>query len=125
MKTARLVAALQAADPSGEMNCCVSNEDIISVDAVPAYYDGALQVLVRDEKRDDYNVIGVRITTAGQKVNIRTLSVELAIMNDPEVMIDLSDLSESKRSDVKRYVDDIRSRGLEARCDSKSCICDE
>ena len=46
MKTKDLIKRLHECDPSGELDVCVDNEDINSVHAMEAYYDGKLQVLL-------------------------------------------------------------------------------
>lgn len=78
MKTKELIKKLQAADPSGELECCVGNTDIYFIETLPAYYDGALQVLVHDEVLRDkaWSVVGAKIKRSGEKVQINTLSIE-------------------------------------------------
>lgn len=49
MKTKDLIAKLQEADPSGELHCCIDNGDIEEVNVEPAYWDGALNIVERDE----------------------------------------------------------------------------
>lgn len=76
MKTKDLIAALQEADPSGEIECCVGNEDIHFVSKDVAYWDGDLQVLTRDHSKDPYyNIVGARMTHQGFKIQIRSLSI--------------------------------------------------
>ncbi len=81
MKTKTLIALLQKADPSGEEECCVGNIDILDVWIEPAYWDGCLQVLKRDENSKGYSVIGAKITSKGKKVVIDTHSIKSAIWN--------------------------------------------
>ena len=84
MKTKELIRRLQEADPTGEAECCVGNHDIFFVESKAAYWDGRLEVLVRDQSKEPwYNVVGAKITTHGTKINIRTLSIDDAIFNDP------------------------------------------
>ncbi len=52
MKTKELIRQLQREDPSGELECCVDNSDIFFVEHLPAYYDGCLEVLVRDKSSE-------------------------------------------------------------------------
>lgn len=88
MKTKDLIAALNEVDPTGEMEVCVGNQDIHFVAVEPAYHDGCLQVLLRDEKVTDcYNVIGAEIRSDGAKLNIETLSIKSALWNDPEMPV--------------------------------------
>lgn len=79
MKTKKLIELLQEADPSGERECVVGNHDILDVSAEPGYWDGAYEVLIREEENPFYNVIGAKITTKGIKVVINTLSIKSAI----------------------------------------------
>lgn len=53
MKTKKLIELLNQCDPSGELEVCLDNIDICSVGREPAYYDGALQVLIRNDKDDN------------------------------------------------------------------------
>ena len=76
MKTKELIRLLQQADPSGEIevNC---GGDINTVEVMPAYYDGALHVLIRDEKESPYdNVIGMREVREGSKIILTTIALD-------------------------------------------------
>jgi hypothetical protein len=93
MKTRELIARLQEADPEGNTECCVGNEDIFFVDGMPAYYDGRLQVLIRDESKSPfYNVVGAKVTSKGAKIKIVTHSIEDAISENPELPVDTSEI---------------------------------
>lgn len=89
MKTRRLIELLTRADPSGELECVVGREDILGVARMPPYWDGAYEVLVRDESRPDcYNVAGGEIRDTGpDKVKILTHGLGSAIMEDPELPV--------------------------------------
>jgi hypothetical protein len=63
------------ADPSGQTEFCIGNNDIHYVDTCPAYYDGSLEILERDENLTCYNIIGSKITDKGIKVFICPLSL--------------------------------------------------
>ena len=78
MKTKELIKQLQEIDPSGELECCVGNADILFLDREPAYWDGCLQVLVKDEKG---RIVGGKYTCKGSKVIIKTLSFGDAIFD--------------------------------------------
>lgn len=93
MKTKKLIELLQAADATGELECCVGNVDIHFVSQEPAYYDGRLEILIRDENIRYYNVIGAKITGRGRKIQIHTLSIEDAMIDDPDLPVDLSECS--------------------------------
>ena len=87
MKTKDLIAQLQAADPTGELECCIGNSDVWYVYREIAYWDGCLQVLKRNPDTKYYNVIGGEYRSNGEKVVIRELSLFDAILNDSEVPI--------------------------------------
>lgn len=97
MKTRELIRRLQETDPSCDLECCVGNADILSVWSEPAYWDGCLQVLVRDPTTEYYNVVGVRYVGTGHKVVIQPYSVRDALLDDPDLPIDLSGLEENQR----------------------------
>lgn len=103
MKTKKLIELLMKEDPSGEAECCIGNADIHFVDLAPAYYDGRLQILQRDESSPYYNIIGGKITASGMKVFIRALSLEDVLLDDPEAPIDLSECQDNGN----RYADAI------------------
>lgn len=81
MKTKELIRLLQEEDPSGEVECCIGNEDIHYVSTMPAYWDGRLQILTRDKF---YNITGGKVTSRGNKIKIHPLSIEDAIYNHVE-----------------------------------------
>ena len=97
MKTKKLIELLQATDPSGELECCIGNCDIHLVSADPAYWDGTLQVLDRDEDNEYYNIIGAKYIDSGVKVVIRPLSITDAICNDVDLQVDYSALGSAQR----------------------------
>ena len=89
MKTRELIRLLQEADPSGELECCVDNEDIHFLEVIPAYWDGRLQVFTRDPARKGYfDIVGAKITAAGTKIKIRHLSIEDLLIDNPEMPVD-------------------------------------
>ncbi len=88
MTTAELITQLQACDPTGETECVVGNEPIYFVQGLPAFYDGRMQVLIRDKSSEYYNVTGAKITGKGQKISIMTHSVEDALCENPELPVE-------------------------------------
>lgn len=69
MKSKTLIEMLQKADPTGNEEVCVGNVDIHFVETMPAYYDGTLQVLERNEELECYNIIGAKYRRSGVKFN--------------------------------------------------------
>lgn len=103
MKTRDLIKALQEEDPSGEIECCVGNEDIHFIEEVPAFYDGPLQVLIRDPNNKFYNIIGAKLVSSGKKIQIHYLSLEDAILGNLEIPI----TTENPRH--QGFIDDLRT----------------
>lgn len=100
MKTKKLIKLLQDADPTGEEEVCVNNVDIFTVHPEPAYWDGTLQILERNEASEYYNVIGARYKRSGSKINISILSITDAICEDTKLKVDYSELSEHRQKEV-------------------------
>jgi hypothetical protein len=97
MKTKKLIELLQAEDPSGECEVCVGNTDIFFVECKPAYWDGCLEVLDRDESKQCYNVIGATYTSEGAKLNIVTHSIYDAMIDNVELPVKVIDTFVEKR----------------------------
>lgn len=108
MKTKELIRQLQAADPTGEEEVSVGNVDIHFVDREPAYYDGCLQVLVRDENNKFYNITGAKLVSRGSKVVIHTLSITDALWDNAELPIDYSGLTDAQALRYKESHDKTR-----------------
>ncbi len=108
MKTKELIRQLQEADPSGELECCLGNADIHFVDVEPAYWDGCLQVLVRDPaKAPYYDIVGAKYTTKGNKVVIRPLSIRDAVFEDEDLPVEF-DVGEGWEERYKEAVQKYR-----------------
>lgn len=105
MKTRELIALLQAADPTGEVECVVGSEDVYFVSKAPMYYDGRPWLLVHDEavKGKAYSVVGLRYPASGDKVNIMTLSAKDVLYEAPDAPIECADGS-------RDYVESLRAR---------------
>lgn len=112
MKTKDLIAMLQKEDPSGEVEVCVNNHDIYFAEMMEAYWDGKLQLIVRDEsKKPYYHIVGAKVVATGAKIKLHTMGVEDIIENDPDIPVDLSDLekhSPYSYGDWKKRVEDWR-----------------
>lgn len=93
MKTKELIRQLNEADPSGELECCIGNGDIVYVDVLPSYYDGALQVIERNE--DGHPVSGRRIRT-GQKVLLEPMFIRDALESS-SFKVEYADDADRKR----------------------------
>ena len=114
MKTKELIRQLQEADPSGEIEVCVGNIDIHFVERLPAYYDGRLEVLKRDEDCEYYNIIGGEFVAEGDKVMINTLMIEDAIWNNPDLPVSFERCDSCMNCDnLKEYVGNERKKARE------------
>jgi hypothetical protein len=101
MKTKELIRLLQVADPFGEGECCVDNEDIDVVYTSEAYWDGCLQVFKRDS---NHRIVGAKFVGSGNKVVIQPLSIEYAILNDTDLPVEFIDLSTLRQADLEKLV---------------------
>lgn len=117
MKTKELIKLLQDIDPSGELECCVDNKDILDINKEPAYWDGCLQILKKSKRQDCYNVIGAIYENRGMKIVIHPWSIYDAIMENSELPIDIRNCLEMKSLGINEIVDQWRkeSRELEDR----------
>ena len=92
MKTKDLIKLLQETDPSGEMDCVVNNVDIFIAYGVVSYWDGCKQLLIRDEtNKDCYNVVAAEYRSDGWKVQIETMDISEALLNDPDLPVKVVD----------------------------------
>jgi hypothetical protein len=117
MKTKELIKQLLDADPSGEREVCVGNVDIFFVEKMPAFYDGRLQVLQRDENLKGYNIVGAKLVSSGLKINIHTMSIFDALWDNPNLPIDYSDLSQECAVRYKESHEKTRQQVLD--CENK------
>jgi hypothetical protein len=95
MKTKKLIELLQKEDPTGEGEVCISgsegNVDIFHLEWKPGYWDGCYQVLLRDWNCKFYNVIGAQYRSDGNKLCIVPMSIEDALLGEPELPIEVFD----------------------------------
>jgi hypothetical protein len=109
VKTKELIAALQKEDPSGELEVVAGSTPIYFVECQPAYYDGYLEMLIRDPNRShEYNIIGYKVTSKGDKVKLHLMDVIECIANDPALRVDTSDLSEHRQIEWQQYINSKR-----------------
>lgn len=102
MKSKELIRLLQEADPTGEVEVGVGNIDIFSVEPMPAYYDGRFQKLIRDEKLAPYfDVVGAKYCSHGSKIKLIPMSVTDVLWDNPDALIDYSELGSPDSQYVK------------------------
>ena len=119
MKTKELIKRLQEADPSGETDVCVGNEDILFVAREPGYYDGCFQVLDRDPAKEPYyNVVGVEIKAESDKIVIHPHGLSWVLIDHPEMPVKFdseyaekhwSDDVEKMREEYRKLNEDIKA----------------
>lgn len=97
MKVKKLIELLQAEDPTGETEVCIGNQDIFCLESKPAYWDGCLQILTRDWSNEFYNVTGAKYTSVGSKIEIRSMGIDDAIAEDPDLPVEVIDEFLDKR----------------------------
>lgn len=111
MKVKELIRLLQEEDPTGETEVCVDNIDIFSVHTEPAYWDGKLQLLIRDDsKKPYYDVVGAKYVTKGCKIVLHPMSVSDVLWDNPDAEVDYSELHPSSVASYKEQDDKTRQR---------------
>jgi len=114
MKSKILIEKLKEIDPTGEIEVLVGNCDILTLQLKPMYWDGHGEVFIRDKSKKGYDVIGLKVCSSGNKIDIQTLSIEDVIWNDPKVKIDLSELEgTSSFTEFKSITDKTLSEAVE------------
>ena len=91
MKTNELIKQLQAIDPTGDREVCIDGSaDIYSIHEELAYWDGRLNVLIRDEsKKPYYDVVGVKIIHSGTKIVLKSWSADDVIGDDWNTRVEI------------------------------------
>jgi hypothetical protein len=99
MKTKDLIRKLQEEDPSGEEHVCVGNVDIGFISKEPAYYDGAAQVILYNEKGE---IVGGKYKRSGNKIQVHLRRFSDLIWDRKEgFMVDYSELSSDRQEAYK------------------------
>lgn len=110
MKIKDLIEKLNAIDPTGEIEVCISgNEDIVWVEPPsPGWYDGTL-IKVECE-----NYKPKKITYAGHlyKVKLFSMSVKDAVTQNPDITWDDSGIGhDDKKRDYRNKIETYRAKG--------------
>lgn len=118
MKVKELIQQLQELDPSGETEVSCGNHDIWTVEMLPAYYDGRLQLLIRDPEKtgECFDIIGAKYVSKGQKIKLTSMGVTDVLWDNPDAEIDYGGLGAVADS-YRKSDDETReaSRGVELR----------
>lgn len=104
MKTKELIEQLKKSDPKGDMDVVIGNEPVHFVHAEPAYWDGLKQVVIKNEKG---NIVGMKYSSEGTKVSIRTFSIQDAIFDDPDFPVEF-DIEKSNIESYQKMVNNWR-----------------
>lgn len=117
MKTKELIRRLQEEDPDGEAEVNCGGDDIYVVERLPGYYDGSYQTLIHAPHRKPYYTpIGVTIRRRGDKVILKTLSVEDLLWDNPDALIQYDSEEsrerhqrclEGKREEIRKEIKNI------------------
>ena len=103
MKSKDLIAKLQAIDPEGEMEVTIGKQDIFSVYSMPRYWDGCVTLLNRDSALAPYyDVTGATISSEGMHICLKSLPLDMLLLDDPEAPITFAD--EYARQHFAQYV---------------------
>lgn len=102
MTSLELVMRILAADPSMAREISVGPEgaDVWYVDVVPAYHDGALRSVLRDPSGA---VVGGAVKTTGDKLVIKTLTLEDALSERPDLPVSVDSRSAAEALARTRY----------------------
>ncbi len=119
MKTRDLIKQLQEADPSGDLECCVDNQDIHHIEVLPGNYNGCFEILIRDPTQKGFNIVGGVLQCNGKKFRIRLLSLEDCLFefeNKFPITIVANDESNRKfaQRKIDRWKENVNSRRDEA-----------
>ncbi|MFA6049890.1 MAG: hypothetical protein WC761_01715 [Candidatus Paceibacterota bacterium] len=120
MKTRDLIALLQAADPGGDAEVCVSNEDIIEVSStMPGYYDGTfMKVHTDDTQRNGNNLWGITSVEMGAslpKIKLRTMGMKDAFIENPDAAWIAGKYNDKRDREFITYIEYYKSCGRVSR----------
>lgn len=109
MKSKNLIKLLQYIDPSGEIEVVGNdNADIHFFELKQSYWDGKAQIHIRDK---DDKIIGIKYQVEGNKIQIRTYSVEDAIFDNPDILVDVSEIRShmsASLESIEMMIEDLR-----------------
>ncbi len=101
MKTKELIARLNELDPAGEQDVFVGNADILYLEAMPAYYDGAAHLITR--RSETGYPEAMKIKREGNKIVLKSFSIDDFLLDDPNGPIDLTEASDYNKNEIKKW----------------------
>jgi hypothetical protein len=110
MKTKELIKLLQEVDPSGDIEVVVNGAPIHFATTLPAYYDGALQILKANK---DDGLISMALTDQGSKVMIYTCDLDDFLFEDPDAEVSVSGLSVARELRYRAKIKYLRQKNKE------------
>jgi len=119
MRTKELIAALQDADPSGEVEVCIDNQDIFFLSQEPGYHNGALE---RINSNSTDGIFSASILHPEWKLCIYTMSVMDAIEGDPDMPVNYGDIHIQNRyqAELEEFRTQVKSIRAEILKEKKS-----
>ena len=108
MKTKELIKQLQEQDPSGELEVIAGGSPIYFIDCEPAYYDGALEILIQDASLSGYNIVGFKYTNKGNKIRLHLMDLDDVLLDDPELPVDVSEVADRYKDYVEKTREEMR-----------------
>ena len=103
MKVSELIKELTELDPNDECILCVSNHPISSIERLPYYWDGRLELIERDYT---HTPIKAGYKAGGCKISFHYNTLEDALIDNPEVELDLSGITYQNKVE-ERYLKQI------------------
>jgi hypothetical protein len=100
MNTRELIQKLQEADPSGNLPVTFGGGTIFGAYKIGAYYDGPYQQL--DVTED--GVTSAKYVFKGDKVVILSMNIEDAIYDDPDLLVDFTEVQETRGEEATNYM---------------------
>lgn len=108
MKTSELIAQLKRADPEGNLVVNIEGALPFFVQTLPAYYDGDLFDLERDEELNCYNVKGAIFRRTGLKVEIATIDLRSALVENRDLPVKYEGFTEEARARKEQRINELR-----------------
>jgi len=104
MTTSELIKFLAKIDPDGNTPVCIDNHQIINVIKIPSYIEGPLEELKIVQGKPQ----SAKLMQSGMKVCIKYFAIEDGIMEDPDFLVDMSEIHSMASNVLKQNYDKIR-----------------
>ena len=84
-----------------DIEVSIGNNDIFSIEQLPAYYDGLLHKIVFNEHNQ---ISGISITGEGKKLVLEAFDLDELMFSYPEIEIDISELNEQRKLEYAQRI---------------------